>query len=852
RIDRAVSMNAIYNPRLRQRHAPGFNWYYLHVAALNVSWIVQAIHAKGYVIGDLKTDNLLVDPGTMVTIIDTDSFQVPDPAGTAVHRCPVGSEGFTPPELIGRDFAEVDRTEVHDRFGLAVIVHLLLTGYHPFNGEWQGPGEPPVRDELIRRGHWPYAETSKLKPGPAAIAPDSFHPAIEDCFRRAFDIGHVKPRGRPTAREWYLALRSAADDLVPCDANPSHLHAGRSSTCVWCARAAEVGIDVFPAQPGAAEQPIVLVKRFERALSRGAERHALDLWARHPELAQLPYTAHHAKQVKRLVRMLSAYDRFLAVLRRDPTNDDLLWRLWQGPPDLAECRSAQSELIGERTVADIASEIGRRAAAVTALRESVRRSGNPPDAAGERAILAVHDADPELFKARLVRLQSLLARVDLARQRVERWDALKLALDAGDDHAIAAAWGADGLLNDFVEAASHRTRIERALPRAKALDAFLAHWQKAPEDDDALWELWSREPDLGESAAARRPCAAMDGQIPFERARLAGRRVDDRLRLRAAATRLPVDPRAVAAAWEAAAWDAPRCQDHGEIKSLWPTIERALVAAARLTDLQALVDSHDAAAIAAAWNDAEWEGYALPDDMASRLREAIAEVGWHGADIAPLLAADRDGAPVADAFAGGEGEDLVLRWDWPADGPPACVVALRNDRFPAAQDDVVHRRHVKVIDRQVFAADGSIRLGALGPDIFAVVWPARLIGGTAVIIRGARPLRLARVPRAALSYAVRRLWLRRAATRLKLTSTVDLDLPALLVHAAPAPATPAPGCAGARVICRIPPSRISRGEPLVVELPPLGDADNPCRIRVYPEEVRELAWLEIRHPRAKD
>ncbi|MBM3601683.1 MAG: hypothetical protein FJX35_26100, partial [Alphaproteobacteria bacterium] len=42
RIDRAVSMNAIYNPRLRQRHAPGFNWYYLHVAALNVSWIVQA------------------------------------------------------------------------------------------------------------------------------------------------------------------------------------------------------------------------------------------------------------------------------------------------------------------------------------------------------------------------------------------------------------------------------------------------------------------------------------------------------------------------------------------------------------------------------------------------------------------------------------------------------------------------------------------------------------------------------------------------------------------------------------------------------------------------------------------
>lgn len=111
---------SIYHPRLRKRNAPGFNWYYLHVTALNTAWIIQAIHEKGYVLGDIKPQNILVNDRALVAVIDTDSFQVRDSKTGKVYRCTVGSDGFTPVELLGKDFSTTDQTEICDRFRLAV------------------------------------------------------------------------------------------------------------------------------------------------------------------------------------------------------------------------------------------------------------------------------------------------------------------------------------------------------------------------------------------------------------------------------------------------------------------------------------------------------------------------------------------------------------------------------------------------------------------------------------------------------------------------------------------------------------------------------------------------------------
>ena len=76
RISGTLTLNHIYNPKLRKKHAPGFNWFYLHTTAANITSILDSLHQRGYVIGDLKTDNFLVTENALVSVLDTDSFQI--------------------------------------------------------------------------------------------------------------------------------------------------------------------------------------------------------------------------------------------------------------------------------------------------------------------------------------------------------------------------------------------------------------------------------------------------------------------------------------------------------------------------------------------------------------------------------------------------------------------------------------------------------------------------------------------------------------------------------------------------------------------------------------------------------
>ena len=69
----------ICTPITRKKDKLEANWYFLHVVARNIAAIIQAIHLKGYVLGDIKLANILVNNRGLPTIIDTDSFQVSDP-----------------------------------------------------------------------------------------------------------------------------------------------------------------------------------------------------------------------------------------------------------------------------------------------------------------------------------------------------------------------------------------------------------------------------------------------------------------------------------------------------------------------------------------------------------------------------------------------------------------------------------------------------------------------------------------------------------------------------------------------------------------------------------------------------
>ncbi|MEH2411320.1 tetratricopeptide repeat protein [Nostoc sp.] len=239
-----------YNPRTRRQHCPLFNYQYLLRTARNLAAAFAALHASGYCIGDVNESNILVSDTALVTLIDTDSFQVPDRNNNVVYRCPVGKPEFTPPELQNKTFAQHDREISHDLFGLGVLVfQLLMEGTHPFSGIFQGAIEPPPYEARIASGHFTYSEKRHVPYLPTPIAPpwEILHPSLQELFVRCFEVGHNNPLLRPSAQTWLSAIAEAEDSLITCTTNPQHRYNNHMRSCPWCERTVRLGgRDPFP------------------------------------------------------------------------------------------------------------------------------------------------------------------------------------------------------------------------------------------------------------------------------------------------------------------------------------------------------------------------------------------------------------------------------------------------------------------------------------------------------------------------------------------------------------------------------------------------------------------------------
>ena len=243
-----VPVLQLYNPQDRQQVAPGFNWGYKLRSAANIASVVEAIHACGYVVGDLNESNFLVSDRALVTLVDCDSMQVPKMAGGGFFRCTVGKPDFTPPELQGRDFGQVDRDPTHDNFALGVMIfHLLMEGVHPYAGVWRGRGDPPPLEQRIQSGDCPYVGSANVSPMPVAVPFDILPPSLKALVVRCFGYGHKSPQTRPSAHEWRDALNGVERNLNTCPANRRHVYANHLPACPWCERTVILsGFDPFP------------------------------------------------------------------------------------------------------------------------------------------------------------------------------------------------------------------------------------------------------------------------------------------------------------------------------------------------------------------------------------------------------------------------------------------------------------------------------------------------------------------------------------------------------------------------------------------------------------------------------
>lgn len=247
----ARPIHDFYTPKTRRQEIFGFSYRYLMRMARNLAAAVAALHDRGYVIGDVNESNILAAPNTLVTLVDTDSFQVRDRQTGKVFRCAVGKPEYTPPELQGRNFRHLDRTPEHDCFGLAIILfQLLMEGTHPFDGIYGGSGDPPAKEARIAQGQFPYARRpGAYRPKPIAPPFDLLDPRLQSLFRQCFETGHQHPSARPSALHWIAALDAAEAKLRTCDRNDRHQYHPHHSTCPWCDRTERFkGRDPFPSR----------------------------------------------------------------------------------------------------------------------------------------------------------------------------------------------------------------------------------------------------------------------------------------------------------------------------------------------------------------------------------------------------------------------------------------------------------------------------------------------------------------------------------------------------------------------------------------------------------------------------
>jgi serine/threonine protein kinase len=242
RIRNAHPVSDFCDVNTRRTLFPLLRYEHLCRMARNLASAVGAIHERGYVIGDVKDLNVLATEEALVTLVDTDSFQVTEPKSGRVYRCPVGTTEFTPPELLSKNFEEIDRSPGHDLFGVAVLFfQLLMEGTLPFACVYGGPGERPDYAGCIASGYFPYGGNPLLSPQLGSPPFGMLHPLLQGLFRRCFVDGHADPRQRPDAAAWYRVLKESERALTVCQHNPQHRYFDHNACCPWCERARQLG-----------------------------------------------------------------------------------------------------------------------------------------------------------------------------------------------------------------------------------------------------------------------------------------------------------------------------------------------------------------------------------------------------------------------------------------------------------------------------------------------------------------------------------------------------------------------------------------------------------------------------------
>ena len=242
------SIHTAYRVKERPLLFKNYTWKSAIAIAYNLASAVAYLHRQDIVIGDFNSNNILIDKHGIVTLIDSDSFNVTDSKSGKVYKCMVGVPEVLAPELQGKNLSQETSvfTKESDCFSLAVHVFTaLMENYHPFgcdgiaNRHTSSAMNPVALS--IAQGACPYVSGSQMAGQQGAPDINMLPQEIRDLIDRTFSytaktaVRTDTIQNRPSAREWMDALaRLYSSQLSTCGKNKSHVYLSSYGHCPWC------------------------------------------------------------------------------------------------------------------------------------------------------------------------------------------------------------------------------------------------------------------------------------------------------------------------------------------------------------------------------------------------------------------------------------------------------------------------------------------------------------------------------------------------------------------------------------------------------------------------------------------
>lgn len=221
---------------------PGYNWQSRIELGRKLAIAVKTAHNAGFVIGDLNARNILVSrKNDSISMIDTDSYHIEDPATGMIYPCEVGVPELLAPEIQGKDLSGPNplHSKQTDNFSLAVLLFsLLMNGAHPFTEKLSNTGSSSIgtlkHQDAIKNCQSVFFQAGSSGEIPLYAPPvDTLPEYVRLLFHRAFIRGHNNPHARPDADEWITALENLAKSTKACSRG-KHIYYSGKKFCPWC------------------------------------------------------------------------------------------------------------------------------------------------------------------------------------------------------------------------------------------------------------------------------------------------------------------------------------------------------------------------------------------------------------------------------------------------------------------------------------------------------------------------------------------------------------------------------------------------------------------------------------------